>query len=102
MPMRHLRKTFNISDRSAGIRHGFGVDCLRIITNRRFDGGQIVDVADEIAINAEFRQEISKRVDGRTIQIHWRAGRPQTTERQSRTIEGKIEKRLRKHTIAHP
>ena len=70
MPMCHLRKTFNISDRSAGVRHGFGVDCLRIITNRRFDGGQIVDITDEIAMNAEFRQEISKRVDGRTIQIH--------------------------------
>ena len=64
-----------------------------LLLDRGFDGGQIVDVADEIAINAEFRQEISKRVDGRTIQIHWRAGRLQTTERQSRTIEGKIEKR---------
>ena len=67
MPMCHLRKAFNISDRSAGVRHGFGIDCFRIIINRRFDGHQIVDVADEIAINAEFRQEISKRVDGRTI-----------------------------------
>lgn len=60
--MREFRQSFDIGHGRARVGDAFGVDGFGVGADGRFDGGKIVDVLDEITVDAELREEVAQRV----------------------------------------
>lgn len=67
--MREFRQSFDIGHGRARVDDAFGVDGFGVGADGRFDGGKIVDVLNEITVDAELREEVAQRVHRCAVQV---------------------------------
>lgn len=67
--MREFRQWFNIGDFSGWICNGFGVDGTGVRPDLRSDLIEVVDVAHEIGMDSELREEGLHGIDGSAVQV---------------------------------
>ena len=63
MPVRQIGQRTNIGDGGVRVGDRLGEDGTGCGTDQRLDLMQVVDVLDEISVDAELRQEVAERID---------------------------------------